>query len=155
MGKRMMLGSVFAEALAMAGAAAGQAPGSMTEPMPAVLSAVQPGLWHVRMLEGSSDPGRDICIGDPRLLVQLRHGAASCSRFVAADEPKMATLTYTCPGNGSGRTALRLSESGLLHIDSQGIADKAPFAFVAEARRTGSCPATAAPDRMAAPAPAR
>jgi hypothetical protein len=155
MDMRLVRTSILAGALLMAGAAAGQAPTTPAEPMPAVLASLQPGLWHVRMLEGSADPGRDICVGDARLLVQLRHGPATCSRFVAADEPKVATVTYTCPGTGSGRTSLRLSESGLLRIDSQGIADKAPFAFVAEARRTGECPAGHMPDKPAAALPGR
>jgi hypothetical protein len=105
------------------------------------------------MLDGSTEPERDICVGDPRLLVQLRHGGAACSRFVVADEPKVATVSYTCPGNGSGRTSLRLSEAGLLRIDSQGIADKAPFAFVAEVRRSGECPGAPTAAKPAAPAP--
>jgi len=152
---QLVRSAIVAGAVALAGTAFGQGGGATAEPTPALLTGLQPGLWHVRMLEGAADPPREICVGDPRLLVQLRHGAASCSRFVVTDEPKLATVSYTCPGTGSGRTSLRLSEAGLVHIDSQGIADKAPFAFVAEARRTGECTPPSTPTKPAPAAPAR
>jgi hypothetical protein len=152
---RLVRSAILAGLLATAGPTLAQEPGGSVDPTPAVLARLQPGLWNVRMLEGSTEPARDICLGDPRILVQLRHGGASCSLFVAADAPRMATISYTCPGTGSGRTSLRLGASGLLRIDSQGIADQAPFAFVAEARRTGACPAAPAAAKAGTPAPAR
>jgi hypothetical protein len=114
-------------------------------PADKLLSAIQPGTWRLRMIDGEAGaaPG-DMCVADVRQLVQIRHGASACDRFVASDEAKEATVSYTCHGAGSGRTTLRLLNDGGVRIDSQGIADKAPFAFVAEARRTGDCAAAAA-----------
>lgn len=154
-------GLAYATILLVPGAAIAQAP---AEPaVPAALSGLQPGNWRLRMLEGSAGAARDICIADPRLLLQIRHGAAACERFVVADEAKVATVSYTCGGTASGRTSLRLAEHGVVRIDSQGIADNAPFAFVAEAQRTGACGAGAGKpagssvpaDKPAAPAGAR
>lgn len=113
------------------------------KPTPAALAAVRPGLWHLKMVD-SSEPERDICVADAHALMQIRHGNAACDSFVVADDPRAATISYTCPAAGGGRSTLRLVSPAELRIDSQGIADNAPFAFVAEAHRTGDCTATVA-----------
>lgn len=143
-------GFALATLLLAPAALAAQAP-SPAAGASSAIAALHPGSWRVRMLEGSAEPVQDICIADPRLLFQIRHGAAACERFVVADEARVATISYTCAGAGSGRTTLRHAERGAVRIDSQGIADNAPFAFVAEANRTGECTAAAG---KAAPAPA-
>jgi hypothetical protein len=144
----------FAMMVGLAAAATAQPAAAPAGEVPSVVGALQPGLWHVRMLDGSKEPERDICIADPMALLQLRHAAHSCDRFVVANEEKRAIVSYTCPGAGGGRTTLRHETATAVQIDSQGIADKEPFAFLAEARRTGEC--GAAPAKPAgAPMPAR
>ena len=59
------------------------------------------------------------------------------------DRPGVATVSYSCPGAGSGRTTIRVETTRLLDIQSQGIVNNAPFEVRYEARRTGPCAAAA------------
>ncbi len=104
----------------------------------AALSAIQPGQWSIRAKDGGAR-SRSICLGDPRQLLQPRHSGAVCSRFVIANDANQTIVHYTCPGAGHGRTIVRVETGRLIQIDSQGIADNAPFAFQLEGRRTGEC----------------
>lgn len=121
-----------------AAAAAGLGFAALAQPRPPLpaLESLEPGLWQIR---GEGDSRRMLCIADPYSLIQLRHGATPCSRLVVANEKSSATVHYSCPGAGWGRTTLRVETPRLARIDSQGIADNEPFAFVAEARRIGPC----------------
>jgi hypothetical protein len=102
------------------------------------LSTVQPGQWALRSRDDPSE-NRTLCIADPRALLQVRHGGAACNRFVIASNPKDATVHYTCPGAGHGRTTIRVETPRLVQIESQGIANREPFAVSMEGRRTGAC----------------
>jgi hypothetical protein len=105
------------------------------------LAKLEPGLWQLRDLDQRNAAGQSICIADPNLLMQIEHRNSPCSRLVLANQPKGATVHYTCPANGFGRTSLRVETSHLAKIDTQGIIDNAPFAYRAEARRVGACTA--------------
>jgi len=100
------------------------------------VEGIQPGLWRLTQEGGAP---REICIADRQSLVQIRHGEMSCSRMEIASDRSAATYHYSCPGQGWGRTSLRVESPRLVRIDTQGIAGKSPFAFTAEARRTGDC----------------
>lgn len=113
---------------------AAQAPGSK---LPA-LAKLEPGLYQLRVLDASQEP-RQICVADPGVLLQLQHRGSPCSRLVISNNAKGATIHYTCPANGFGRTSLRVETSRLAKIDTQGIMGNAPFAYRAEARRVGAC----------------
>ncbi len=119
------------------GAAVVLLPAATPRPAPAPLAALQPGLWQIRML--GAGPQRELCLADPTALVQLRHGAASCTRLVISSFGHDATIHYSCPGSGWGRTSVYVESPDQVSIDSQGIAENAPFAFKAEAKRTGRC----------------
>lgn len=108
---------------------------------PTGLAVFQPGQW---VLKSRDDPAenRNLCVKDVRALLQVRHGAAVCSRFVISSTPKELTVHYTCPGLGHGRTTIRAETGSLIQVESQGIADKQPFALMLEGRRTGDCPAS-------------
>ncbi len=82
---------------------------------------------------------RKLCVSDLRQLLQIRHARASCSSFVVSDAPDAASITYDCAAAGNGRTDLRVETARLIQISSQGVADGAPFVFVAEGRRIGAC----------------
>ena len=103
----------------------------------AMLDSVDRGGWELRYRDGS--PSRSICVRNGREFIQLGHAGDTCNRFVVEDGKSQVTVQYTCRGNGYGRTNIRRENSGLVQIDSQGIADGRPFQFSAEARRTGSC----------------
>ncbi|WAC24144.1 DUF3617 domain-containing protein [Blastomonas sp. SL216] len=104
----------------------------------AMLNKLQPGLWNLKE-RGSADASDKLCVRDARKLLQLRHRDQQCSRFVVSDEPDEVTVTYRCPGGGSGRTTIKYEGRGLVQIDSQGIAQNSPFAFALEARYAGAC----------------
>lgn len=102
------------------------------------LSAMERGMWEFRE-PGSKAAPRRICVSDPVALMQIRHGTAPCSRYVIDSEAKRATVHYTCPGAGHGRTTLRVETSQLIQLESQGIAEGAPFNFSYEGRKVGAC----------------
>lgn len=102
----------------------------------AALSHVQPGQWDLQEASGAR---HSLCVRDPASLFQLRHRDAQCSRFVIDNGPGSATVHYTCPGAGYGRTTITVETPRLLKIVSSGIEGGAPFDIDAEARRTGIC----------------
>jgi hypothetical protein len=104
----------------------------------AMLNKIQPGLWNIKE-RGTAQNGDQLCVRDARKLLQLRHRELQCSRFVVSDEPDEVTVTYRCPGGGSGRTTIKYEGRGLVQIESQGIAQNSPFAFALEGRYAGSC----------------
>ncbi len=107
-------------------------------PMITALSLVQPGQWSLRSRDDATET-RSICVRDPLALLQVRHSANACSRFVIANNARDTTVHYTCPGSGHGRTTIRVETSKLVQIQSQGIADNEPFALQFEGRRIGEC----------------
>lgn len=106
---------------------------------PLALSRLQPGLWQIRELGNDRATPQMLCIADPAMLLQVKHHKEPCSRLVIADEADEATVHYTCPANGFGRTWMRVETPRLAKIDTQGIVNKAPFAFRAEVRLVGPC----------------
>ena len=112
------------------------------QPAPASLAALgklQAGMWQLRDLDRGGAELPPVCLGDPAVLVQLRHRGASCSRRVVAQGPATATVHYTCPVGGFGQTLIRVETPRLVQIETQGITGTIPFASRVEARRVGSC----------------
>lgn len=107
-------------------------------PQLAVLTRVETGQWQLREA-GSTTAAKSLCVSDPAVLLQIGHVGAQCSRFVIADAPDSATVHYTCPGAGHGRTTISMETPRLLHLQTQGIASGAPFDLDYEARRVGAC----------------
>jgi hypothetical protein len=103
----------------------------------AMLGELAKGEWTIRFRDGSQP--RKVCVGTGLELIQLRHPQRGCSRFVVEESASRATVQYTCPSDGYGRTNVRRETNMLVQIESQGIANALPFQFAAEARRTGSC----------------
>ena len=102
-----------------------------------MLGGLAKGEWTIKHRDGSAD--RKICVKSGRELIQLRHKQPDCSRFVVEDAKSKITIQYTCPGDGYGRTNIRMETGELVQIESQGISSGLPFQFAAEARHTGSC----------------
>ena len=128
--------------LLLVGGVATAAPAPADAPLLAALAQIELGQWQFK--ERTSAPtARLLCVSDPTVLLQLGHPGAQCSRFVIADMPGVATVHYTCRGAGHGRTTVSVETPRLIHLQTQGIANGAPFDFDYEARRTGSCPLSA------------
>lgn len=128
---------IMAVGLAMGAGAVLPAQGARA-PTLTVLGAVEKGPWQLHEIGKPRAPR--LCVPDVADLLQLRHrSGAGCSRFVIANEPRTATVHYTCPGAGHGRTVLSMETPRVLRVETQGIADNAPFDLLLEARRVPSC----------------
>lgn len=102
------------------------------------LKLLEPGMWELK--ERSQGPTmKRMCVADTHALLQVAHEGTVCSRFVIGSESKSVTVHYTCPGAGHGRTTIRVENSHLAQISSQGLVGKDPFNYTLEARRTGNC----------------
>lgn len=119
-----------------AGAAFAAKPAA-TSPTVAV-GQIQPGQWQLRE-GGSTAPPRLVCLGDADQLIQLQHPGMACARFVVDDLPRTATVNYSCPGAGHGRTMIHLETPKSFHLETQGIVSGAPFDMAFDARRLGDC----------------
>ncbi|MDX3884462.1 MULTISPECIES: DUF3617 domain-containing protein [Sphingomonadales] len=117
-------------------------PAAYAAPQPLVAGGMlEPGLWR---LQPEGEAPRNVCVADAGTLVQLRHPGAPCSRLVIDNRRTSATVHYSCPGSGWGRTTLKLLTPRSATIDTQGIAGNAPFSFTADAQRMGDCPTKSA-----------
>lgn len=102
------------------------------------LSVVEPGRWRVREI-GATDSERSMCVADPRVLLQLGHPGATCSRVLLETSKAKLGVRYSCPGAGYGQTSITVEGPHLVRIQTQGIANGQPFAGDYEARRVGRC----------------
>lgn len=102
----------------------------------AALNALEAGLWQ---LDVKGQAPRLMCVVDPLTLLQIEHEQSGCSRFVIANEPKSATVHYSCQKAGWGRTTVRGETPRAATIHTQGIARNAPFDYSVQARRIGAC----------------
>jgi hypothetical protein len=100
------------------------------------LGAIEQGQWQLRETDGGVSK---LCVTNPAALLQLRHPGAQCTQVVVENSREVATIHYTCPGHGYGRTTISVETSKLVRIDTQGIADGAPFASELEGRKVGVC----------------
>lgn len=105
----------------------------------AMLDNLNRGMWELRERGGPATAVTRLCLTSGRQLIQLRHPEMPCASIVVEDGPTAVTVQYTCPGQGYGRTQIRRETDSLLQVDTQGVAKGAPFSYVVEARRLGSC----------------
>ena len=126
----------LAAAAALMGTAGLAAPAQA--PRFVALDTMQHGLWQLREAGGAA---RGVCVRDPASLFQQRSRGAQCSRFVIDNGANSATVHYTCPGSGHGRTTISVETPRLVRIESDGIEQGAPFSLDIEGRRVGECPA--------------
>lgn len=129
--RALMIG--VAAALCSASAVA-VAPGSGVK----AATAIEPGQWLVRE-RGEKSGGRSLCLRDASGFFQMRHPGAQCSRFVVDNEATRATVHYTCPGAGHGRTTLTVETPHSITVETQGIAAGLPFQDEYQIRRVGGC----------------
>jgi hypothetical protein len=101
------------------------------------LTHIELGQWQLK--EAGGGAAQSLCVADPAVLLQLGHPRAQCSRLIIDDTAELATVQYTCPGIGHGRTTIAVETPRLLHLQTQGIASGAPFDLDYEARRVGAC----------------
>jgi len=107
---------------------------------PAALAQTAPGLWEIAGLPGAKAPARE-CVADVVALAQFEHRRKNCQRSVLKDGPSSTVIHYSCPGNEFGRSTMTVITPRSLRIETQGISDNLPFAYVLQARRVGECTA--------------
>jgi len=100
------------------------------------LGLIEHGQWQLREAGGETSK---LCLTNPAALLQLRHAGAQCTQIVVENSRDVATIHYTCPGRGYGRTTVSVETGRLVRIDTQGIVDGAPFASELEGRKVGAC----------------
>ena len=104
---------------------------------PASLMRVEGGLYEIDRI-GKGDRPR-LCIADPMIFASYEHRARACTRVIISDGPNGAVIHYTCTGGGFGQSTVKALTPRSLRVDTQGIADGAPFQYVFQARRVGDC----------------
>lgn len=129
MGARLILLGTAGAVLPLVLAAAGG---------PSVLSQITPGLWEISGSRGA--PATRLCVAQPPLLAQVEHRSAKCSRTILRNDSASAVIEYSCPGAGFGHSKIRVITPRSVRVETQGIADYAPFAYTVDARRVGNCP---------------
>ena len=100
------------------------------------LAKVEKGQWQ---LVETGGPRRMVCLSDATMLLQLHNRGANCSRFVIDNTPGVATVHYTCPGAGHGRTTVTVETPRLVRVQSQGLDAGKPFDQDIEGRHVGAC----------------
>ncbi|MBW4329827.1 hypothetical protein KY084_02920 [Stakelama sp. CBK3Z-3] len=105
----------------------------------AVIDALEAGKWQLTEQGKPDGFHRTVCLPDKVSLIQVVHPGAQCSRFVIDNQPRTGTVHYTCPGDGHGRTTLRLETPRRVEIDTQGMWDGLPFKTLVDARKVGTC----------------
>jgi hypothetical protein len=103
------------------------------------LAQLERGRWQLTNPATPDAAADSICLGDPILLMKLEHQGVTCSHEVVASNATGGAIHYTCPGNGFGRTSIRVETPRLAKIDTQGIASNRPFAYRLQAKRVGPC----------------
>jgi hypothetical protein len=104
-----------------------------------LLQSLERGLWQLRATGGGTAATSQLCLGDPRLIVQIQHGTTNCSHQLVNAGANSVTISYSCKGAGQGLTTIRKESGRLIQIKSQGIRNGSPFSFAAEGRRSGTC----------------
>lgn len=104
----------------------------------AVFSIIEPGQWELHEV-GSTAPSRQLCVTNPDMLIQLRHGGTQCARYVTENTAQAVTVNYDCDAAGSGRTTITLDTPRQIRVQTQGIAQAAPFDVEYSAHRVGAC----------------
>lgn len=105
---------------------------------PASLANIEGGLYEIDRLGPGGRPR--ICIADPMVFASYEHRGRACTRVVISDGPGGAVIHYTCSGGGFGQSTVKALTPRSLRVETQGIADNAPFQYVFQARRVGNCP---------------
>lgn len=100
------------------------------------LNGIESGQWQLKESGGGA---RSMCLRNPAVLLQLRHPGAQCTQVVVENSKDVATVHYTCPSHGYGRTTVTVETGRLVRVETQGVADGAPFAIEMEGRKTGTC----------------
>jgi hypothetical protein len=77
-------------------------------------------------------------------LARFEHRGRNCIAKILKSSANSTSIDYACGFAGFGHSQVDMLTPRSLRIDTQGISDGLPFAYVLQARRVGDCPAAAA-----------
>ncbi len=98
-----------------------------------------PGRYELQPADPAA-PAINLCLRDSAELARPVHrGAAGCSTQVLSASNDRAVIHYSCPARGFGDTIIRRQSSTAFRIETQGIAQQAPFNTSFNAQRVGDC----------------
>jgi hypothetical protein len=120
------------------GAIAATLAAALPAQQPAGLAQVQPGLWEVTGVPGSSAPIR-LCVGDIAALARFEHRSRNCSARILHSAGSRTAIEYSCGGAGFGRSDIEVITPRSLRIGTQGISEGLPFNYVLQAHRIDDC----------------
>lgn len=110
---------------------------------PPAWARAQPGLWEISGVPGSNAPVRR-CVADIAQLARFEHRGKNCAPKITSNSGNATVVDYRCGSAGFGHSKVEVITPRSLRIDTQGISDQLPFAYVLQARRVGDCPGAAA-----------
>jgi hypothetical protein len=105
---------------------------------PAALSRTDPGLWEMTGIRESKAPVRQ-CVAKLSDFAALEHRGRACTQTRLKDTPSSVIINYTCSAGDFGRTKIDVLTPRSLRVDTQGISDGQPFAYLVQAHRVGDC----------------
>lgn len=111
---------------------------------PIVLSQVQGGLWELSGAPGAKAPVR-VCVADVAALARFEHRGRNCQSRILKSSGSSTEIDYNCGFGGFGHSEVAMITPRSLRIDTQGISEGLPFAYVLQARRVGDCPVAPVP----------
>jgi hypothetical protein len=113
---------------------------------PLFLTQVEGGLWEISGTHAAKTPVR-LCVADVAALARFEHRSRNCAGKIVKSSASSTVIDYSCGFAGFGHSQVEMLTPRSLRIDTQGISDGLPFAYVVQARRVGECPASPAPPR--------
>lgn len=125
-------------ALFLASALAGAA--ALAAVPPKALSGVSGGEWELSGLNGARAPVAR-CVANPLDFGAIAHANAKCTVTQLGEQGVTVRVNAQCGAAGFAQGTIKVITPRSLRVELSGIADGAPFAFVAQARRTGECKA--------------
>ncbi|HEY8591470.1 MAG TPA: hypothetical protein VIL42_01240 [Sphingomicrobium sp.] len=121
-------------------------PAAVAVAQPSALTQVAGGLWEVSGAPGARAPVR-VCVGQALMLAQFEHRGGDCKRTVVGNTAGSTVINYSCGGAGFGHSRIDVITPRSLRIDTQGISNQLPFAYVLQAHRVGDCGKSASSSR--------
>jgi hypothetical protein len=112
---------------------------------PPAWARAQPGLWEISGAPGMNGSSKQ-CVTDISTLTRYEHRGKNCSPKITSNSGSSTVVDYRCGSAGFGHSTVDVITPRSLRIDTQGISNQLPFAYVLQARRVGDCtPPGAAP----------
>jgi hypothetical protein len=111
---------------------------------PAFLTQIQGGLWEISGAPTAKTPVR-LCVANVAALARFEHRGRNCAGKIVKSSGSSTVIDYNCGFAGFGHSQIEMLTPRSLRIDTQGISEGLPFAYVLQARRIGDCPASRAP----------